>query len=150
MSTRTDKASPGHDAGSYNIGSAARASGVTPKMIRHYEALGLIPKAARTARDYRVYDERDLHSLRFIKRARQLGFSIPEIKSLLGLWRNQRRASAEVKRLALQHVNELDEKIAVMQAMRNTLTHLVHHCRGDTRPDCPILEDLEGRARTKE
>jgi len=141
---RTRQRRPQSNAASYTIGLAADLSGVTPKMIRHYESLGLIPRATRTASDYRVYSTNDLHSLRFIKRARQLGFSIAEIKTLVGLWRNQRRSSAEVKRLALKHVSELDEKIAALQSMRTTLTQLVHHCHGDDRPDCPILEDLVG------
>src|SRR5258705_9439601 len=97
--------------GYYSIGRAAEISGVTPKMIRHYESLELIPKAARTLGDYRVYTAADLHALRFIRRARRLGFSMHEIADLLGLWRNQRRASKEVKRLALKHVAELDSKI---------------------------------------
>jgi Cu(I)-responsive transcriptional regulator len=113
-------------------------------MIRHYESLGLIPKANRTEGDYRVYADRELHSLRFIKRARRLGFSMQEIEGLLALWRNQRRASAEVKRLALQHVSELDRKIQELQSMRATLANLAAHCHGDARPECPILDDLSG------
>jgi Cu(I)-responsive transcriptional regulator len=128
--------------GYYTIGDAAEFTGITPKMIRHYESLGLTPRATRTAGDYRVYSESDLHSLRFIKRARRLGFSMKEIQTLLGLWRNQRRASAEVKRLALKHVAELDHKIRELEAMRATLAELAHHCHGDSRPDCPILQDL--------
>lgn len=128
--------------GHYMIGQAADLTGVTPKMIRHYESLGLIPRARRTAGDYRVYSEKDLHSLRFIKRARGLGFSVKEIQALLGLWRNQRRASAEVKRLALEHIAELDAKIEEMKSMRATLANLADHCHGDSRPDCPILDDL--------
>lgn len=128
--------------GYYTIGSAAVATGVTPKMIRHYESLQLIPRAARTSGDYRVYSENDLHTLRFIKRARGLGFSIKEIEGLLGLWRNQRRASAEVKRLALKHIADLDEKIEELKAMRGTLADLATHCHGDSRPECPILQDL--------
>lgn len=128
--------------GYYTIGQAAEATGVTPKMIRHYESLQLIPRAARTAGDYRVYAENDLHTLRFIKRARSLGFSMKEIEGLLGLWRNQRRASAEVKRLALKHIAELDEKIEELKAMRGTLADLATHCHGDSRPECPILQDL--------
>ena len=128
--------------GFYTIGKAARATSVTPKMIRHYEALNLIPRAARTAGDYRVYSENDLHTLRFIKRARALGFSMKEIDGLLGLWRNQRRASAEVKRLATKHIAELDERIREMKAMRATLAELASRCHGDARPECPILQDL--------
>lgn len=128
--------------GLYSIGRAAEISGVTPKMIRHYESLGLIPKAARTLGDYRVYTAAEVHTLRFVRRARVLGFSMEEIGGLLSLWRNQRRASAEVKRLALQHIAELDSKIEELQSMRATLAELAAHCHGDQRPECPILEDL--------
>ena len=127
----------------YRIGQAAELSGVTAKMIRHYEALGLIPKAARSGSDYRVYSTHDLHALRFVRRARDLGFSMRETAALLGLWRNKRRASAEVKRLGKKHVQELDRKIAELKAMRATLQHLVERCHGDERPECPILDDLE-------
>ena len=127
-----------------NIGEAAKASAVSAKMIRHYEEIGLLPKAGRTASGYRTYRDNDVHVLRFIRRSRDLGFSLPEIKALLGLWGNRRRASADVKRLALAHVNGLDRKIAELQAMRNTLVKLSHSCHGDARPDCPILEDLAG------
>jgi MerR family transcriptional regulator, copper efflux regulator len=129
--------------GYYTIGEAAEFTGVTSKMIRHYESLGLTPRATRTVGDYRVYSESDLHSLRFIKRARVLGFSMEEIKTLLGLWRNQRRSSADVKRLALRHVADLDQRIEALQAMRATLADLIAHCHGDARPDCPILGDFE-------
>lgn len=128
--------------GYYSIGRAAEISGVTPKMIRHYEALELIPKASRTMGDYRVYTATDLHALRFIRRARGLGFSMDEIAGLLSLWRNQRRASKEVKRLALKHIAELDNKIEELQSMRGALAELAAHCHGDARPDCPILDDL--------
>ena len=127
-----------------NIGEAAKASGVSAKMIRHYEENGFIPKAARTTSGYRTYGEPDVHVLRFIRRARDLGFSLAEIKALLGLWGNRRRASADVKRLALRHVAALDARIAEMQAMRRTLVDLANHCHGDHRPDCPILDDLAG------
>lgn len=136
--------------GYYTIGQAAKATAVTPKMIRHYESLELIPRAARTTGDYRVYSENDLHTLRFIKRARGLGFSMKEIDGLLGLWRNQRRASAEVKRLALRHIAELDEKIEELKAMRGTLAELTAHCHGDSRPECPILQDLAAAPRLSE
>jgi MerR family copper efflux transcriptional regulator len=139
---QTRELSTARKQGYYTIGHAADFTGVTPKMIRHYESLGLIPRANRTAGDYRVYSESDLHSLRFIKRARGLGFSMKEIQGLLGLWRNQRRASAEVKRLALKHVAELDEKIGELKSMRATLANLAAHCNGDARPECPILEDF--------
>lgn len=128
--------------GYYTIGDAAEFTGITPKMIRHYESLGLTPRATRTAGDYRVYSEADLHTLKFIKRARGLGFSMNEIQTLVGLWRNQRRRSAEVKRLALEHVGELDRKIGELRAMRDTLADLARHCHGDERPECPILQDF--------
>lgn len=126
----------------YRIGEAAQLSGITAKMVRHYESLRLIPKPSRTAGDYRLYSDSDVHALRFIKRARDLGFSIKEITMLLGLWRNQRRTSGEVKRLAMKHVAELDEKIAQLKGMRATLADLASHCHGDHRPGCPILDDL--------
>jgi MerR family copper efflux transcriptional regulator len=128
--------------GLYSIGRASELSGVTSKMIRHYESLGLIPKAARTLGDYRVYTGGEVHTLRFIRRARGLGFSIAEIGNLVSLWRSQRRASAEVKRLALAHVAELDSKIEELQSMRAALAELASHCHGDDRPECPILDDL--------
>ena len=127
-----------------NIGDASKASGVSAKMIRHYEENGLVPKARRTMSGYRMYREEDVHTLRFVRRARDLGFSLPEIKALLGLWTNRRRASADVKRLAMKHVDDLDRRIGEMQAMRRTLADLAKHCHGDGRPDCPILEDLAG------
>ena len=125
-----------------NIGEAANSSGVSAKMIRHYEEQGFIPKARRTAAGYRVYTEADVHRLRFIRRARDVGFSLLEIKALLGLWGNRRRASADVKRMALKHVEALDAKIGELQAMRKTLTELARHCHGDDRPECPILDGL--------
>lgn len=128
------------------ISRASEASGVSAKMIRHYEDIGLVPKAGRTMAGYRLYRESDVHSLRFIRRARDLGFSIKEIGALLGLWSNRRRASAEVKRLAVKHIADLDAKIVEMQAMRDTLKTLARHCHGDSRPDCPILDDLAGVA----
>jgi MerR family copper efflux transcriptional regulator len=124
------------------IGEAAKASGVSAKMIRHYESIGLLPKAQRTGAGYRLYDETEVHALRFIHRARSLGFSLENIRQLLALWRDRRRSSATVKKLALAHVSELEAKIAEMQSMAQTLKHLAHHCHGDERPDCPILEDL--------
>jgi MerR family copper efflux transcriptional regulator len=129
-----------------NIGEASRQSGITAKMIRHYEALELIRPAARTPAGYRVYDEMDLHRLRFIRRARDLGFSISEIQRLLGLWQNRRRASGDVRRIANTHIAELDRKIRQLQSMRATLETLVQSCHGDERPDCPILEDLAASA----
>jgi Cu(I)-responsive transcriptional regulator len=125
-----------------NIGGAAGVSGVTAKMIRHYEGIGLIPRPARTAAGYRLYGEADLHRLRFVKRARDLGFSMKEISGLLALWRDRRRKSAEVKKLALRHVADLERRIAELEAMRRALADLAGHCHGDDRPHCPILEDL--------
>jgi len=127
-----------------NIGQAAAASGVSAKMIRHYEEIGLVPKAGRTGAGYRLYREADVHRLRFVRRARDLGFSMKEIEALLGLWNDRRRASSEVKLLAMKHIADLDQKIAELQAMRRTLAELSRHCHGDHRPDCPILEDLAG------
>ena len=125
-----------------NIGAAAAASGVHAKMIRHYEAIGLLRPAERRANDYRDYGERDLHELRFIKRARRLGFSIAEIGELLALWRDRGRPSREVKRIAEAHIGDLQSRVTEMQAMANTLRELVAACHGDDRPDCPILDDL--------
>ena len=125
-----------------SIGEAARLSGVSARMVRHYEGLGLLPPVARTESGYRQYGDADIHTLRFIKRSRDLGFSMEEIAELVGLWHNRRRASASVKRIAEKHLGELEQRIADMQSMRNTLAHLVHCCQGDARPDCPILDDL--------
>jgi MerR family transcriptional regulator, copper efflux regulator len=127
------------------IGEAARQSGVSARMVRHYEGLGLLPSVGRTDSGYRQYTEADVHSLRFIKRARDLGFSMAEIAELAGLWHNRRRASASVKTIAQKHLADLDQRIAAMQAMRKTVAHLVHCCHGDHRPDCPILDDLAGK-----
>ena len=127
-----------------NIGEASEASGVSAKMIRHYEDIGLIPKARRTASGYRVYRDADVHTLRFVKRARDLGFTMKEIERLLGLWKDRRRASADVKRVAMSHIAELDSRIAQLQEMRRTLDHLARACHGDHRPRCPILDDLAG------
>ena len=125
-----------------NIGEAAKASGVSAKMIRHYEAVGLMPAAARTDSGYRRYGDADVHTLRFIRRARDLGFSIAEISALVGLWRNRERPSRQVRSLALAHVEALDRKARDLLAMKASLEHLVHCCRGDERPDCPILDSL--------
>ncbi|MES2959246.1 MAG: Cu(I)-responsive transcriptional regulator [Pseudomonadota bacterium] len=127
-----------------NIGQASQRSGVSAKMIRHYESLGLVPGVARSAAGYRQVDEATVHTLRFIRRARELGFATPEIAALLQLWRNKRRSSAEVKRIALKQVSDLDQRIAALQSMQRTLHHLVHGCQGDQRPECPILDDLAG------
>jgi Cu(I)-responsive transcriptional regulator len=129
------------------IGAAARLSGVSAKMVRHYESLGLLPAVHRTDSGYRLYSEAEVHTLRFIKRARDLGFSMEEIGELVGLWQNRRRASASVRRIAQKHADDLAERIAAMQEMRKTLGHLIHCCHGDERPDCPILEDLAGSRR---
>lgn len=126
-----------------NIGQAAKASGVNAKLIRYYEGIGLIPEAARTASGYRVYTPHEVNILRFVKRARTLGFSLEHIQHLVGLWQDKGRESAEVKRIALEHVAELEAKIAEMQAMSDTLQELANACHGDHRPDCPILRDLE-------
>jgi Cu(I)-responsive transcriptional regulator len=125
-----------------NIGQAAHASGVSAKMIRHYESLGLLPEIARTESGYRQYDDAAVHTLRFIRRSRDLGFGIEEIRTLLQLWRNRQRASSEVKRVALEHAADLQRRIEEMQAMKRTLEQLATHCHGDDRPDCPILDDL--------
>lgn len=126
-----------------NIGQAAKASGVSAKMIRYYEGIGLVPPAGRTASGYRSYGDQDVHMLRFIRRARDLGFSVEGIAELLGLWRDRDRHSADVKRLAVEHAARLREKIAGLQAMVGTLETLADRCAGDDRPDCPILRDLE-------
>ena len=128
--------------GLLNIGRAAEVSGVSAKMIRHYESIGLLPAAGRTVAGYRIYRERDIHTLRFIRRARDLGFSMKEIGGLLNLWQNRRRASADVKKLATKQLQLLDERIQELQSMRKTLVNLVSHCHSDERPECPILEDL--------
>jgi MerR family transcriptional regulator, copper efflux regulator len=125
-----------------NIGQASTKSGVSQRMIRHYEAIGLIPKAARRDSGYRDYDERDVHTLRFIRRARDLGFPIEEIRQLLALWHDRSRASADVKALASARADELRRKELEIQAMRRSLEQLARTCHGDDRPDCPILEDL--------
>jgi Cu(I)-responsive transcriptional regulator len=126
----------------HNIGDAAKASGVSAKMIRHYEAIGLIDAARRTDAGYRQYSERDVQVLQFIHRSRELGFSLEQIRTLLALWQDKQRASKDVRAMAKQHIAELDEKIASMQAMRRTLEQLATRCHGDHRPDCPILDDL--------
>lgn len=125
-----------------SIGAAAKASGVSAKMIRHYEEIGLLPRAQRSNGNYRLYGPQEVHNLRFIHRARSLGFPLETIRELLALWRNRQRSSAQVKKLALAHVESLEAKIAEMQEMAVTLRHLAQHCHGDHRPDCPILERL--------
>lgn len=126
-----------------NIGEAAKASGVTAKMIRYYEETGLIPAAERTASGYRAYSTKDVHRLQFIRRARDLGFSVSEINELLALWHDHSRHSSDVKRLAQAHIDVLQEKITSLQQMAGTLQTLVNCCAGDDRPDCPILVALE-------
>lgn len=125
-----------------NIGQAATRSGVSAKMIRYYESIGLITPPARTAAQYRVYADDDVHTLHFVRRSRDLGFSLEETRELLALWRDKSRASADVKSLAMAHVRELEEKAAELKAMADTLRHLATHCHGDHRPDCPILADF--------
>ena len=127
-----------------NIGEASRQSGVSAKMLRHYESLGLLGKVNRTDSGYRLYSAADVHTLRFIKRCRDLGFSMAEISELVGLWQNKHRASAHVKQIAQKHMEELSERIASMQAMQRTLSTLLGCCHGDALPDCPILDDLAG------
>ena len=126
-----------------NIGEAAKASGVSAKMIRHYESVGLFPEATRTESGYRQYTDKEIGTLRFIRQSRDLGFSIEQIRELLGLWQNRKRSSRQVRALAQAHIEELDAKLKELQAMKATLEHLVHCCHGDDRPDCPIIESLE-------
>ncbi|QTP59976.1 Cu(I)-responsive transcriptional regulator [Billgrantia antri] len=125
-----------------NIGQAAKASGISEKMIRYYESIGLIGPVSRTEAGYRVFREKEVHALRFISRARDLGFSVEQMGNLLALWQDRHRASADVKAVAQAHIEELDGKIKKLQGMRRTLEHLVKHCHGDERPECPILGDL--------
>lgn len=129
-----------------NIGEASSRSGVSAKMIRYYESIGLIAPATRTAAQYRVYADDDVHTLRFVRRARDLGFSLEETRELLALWRDRSRASADVKKLAMAHIRDLEAKAAELQAMADTLRDLAAHCHGDDRPDCPILKDFAAAA----
>jgi MerR family copper efflux transcriptional regulator len=128
------------------IGEASKATGVSAKMIRHYEAIGLIPEADRRDSNYRDYGAGDVHRLGFIRRARDLGFSIEQIRDLLRLWADTRRSSKDVKAMTLSHIKALDQKIALLAEMRSTLAHLAHCCDGDNRPDCPIIDSLAGAA----
>jgi len=130
------------DAPRLNIGDAARASGVTAKMIRHYESIGLVKEPRRTESGYRLYSEQDVRVLQFIHRGRALGFSLDQIRDLLALWEDKHRASADVRAMAQAHIAELNRKIAEMEAMRRTLESLAASCHGDARSDCPILDDL--------
>ena len=127
-----------------NIGQAARRSGVPAKTIRYYETIGLIDRAERSDGNYRVYGSSDVETLRFIQRARSLGFSVSEVAELLALWRDRSRSSARVKALAQRHLTDMDRKIAELRSMRATLERLVERCHGDQRPECPILDDLAG------
>jgi Cu(I)-responsive transcriptional regulator len=131
-----------------NIGEAAAASGVSAKMIRYYEETGLIPPAGRTASGYRTYGPKEVQILRFVRRARDLGFPMEKVADLLALWRDRSRASADVKHLAEAQVQSLETRIREMQEMKATLEHLVHSCAGDDRPNCPILDDLGGAGAT--
>ena len=135
------------DRGLLDIGRASKESGVSVKMIRHYEAIGLLKNVARTDANYRVYADKDVHTLRFVKRARTLGFAMNDIRELLALWQNKSRPSASVKKIAGGHMQDLKRRILEMQSMVATLEHLTHNCHGDSRPDCPILEDLAGSGR---
>ena len=126
-----------------NIGQAARHSGLSAKMIRYYESIGLLKAANRSDSGYRLYSDDDLHTLAFIKRSRDLGFSLEEVGKLLTLWQDRQRASGDVKALARQHIEQLNQKIRELTGLRDTLQELVESCQGDHRPDCPILKDLE-------
>jgi MerR family transcriptional regulator, copper efflux regulator len=125
-----------------NIGEAANISGINAKMIRHYESIGLLSKAKRSDSGYRVYDHSDVQILRFVKHARELGFPMKEIKKLLSLWKNRKRASSDVKQLAIAHMENLDKKIGELKSMKNALEHLVRHCHGNEFPNCPILDGI--------
>lgn len=127
-----------------NIGMAARRTGLPAKTIRYYEEIGLIPQARRTEAGYRAYSEADVGTLRFVQKARSLGFSVKDVGALLAMWQDRGRASADVKALALAHADEIDRKIAELEAMRQTVLHLAERCHGDDRPECPILDDLAG------
>jgi MerR family copper efflux transcriptional regulator len=126
-----------------NIGQAAKQTGLSAKMIRYYESIDLLPAAGRTDSGYRQYGSQDLHRLAFIKRSRDLGFSLAEVSQLLALWQDRERASADVKALAAGHISELERKISELSGLRDTLQELISNCQGDDRPDCPILKDLE-------
>ncbi|WP_282876749.1 Cu(I)-responsive transcriptional regulator [Pseudomonas peli] len=126
-----------------NIGQAAKKTGLSAKMIRYYESIDLLPEAGRTDSGYRQYSQQDLHRLAFIKRSRDLGFSLAEVSQLLALWQDRQRASADVKALAAAHITELERKISELSGLRDTLKELMDNCQGNDRPDCPILKDLE-------
>lgn len=128
-----------------NIGEASKLAQVNSKMIRRYESLGIIPRAGRSLSGYRQYSENDVHVLRFVKRARELGFTMKDIKQLLGLWRNKNRPSSQVKNIASKHITGLEKKLDEIQNILSTLNHLIKNCHGDHRPDCPIIDELRGR-----
>ncbi|HYX38007.1 MAG TPA: Cu(I)-responsive transcriptional regulator [Oligoflexus sp.] len=128
-----------------NIGEAAKAAGVNAKFIRHYESRGIIPKVSRTESGYRIYSENDVHILTFVKHARSLGFSLPEIKKLVSLWRNKTRKSEDVKTITTHHIEALNAKIRELETIRAALEDLATHCHGDDRPDCPILENFANK-----
>lgn len=130
-----------------NIGTVAKRSGISAKTIRYYESIGLIENAARAENGYRDYDHSDVETLRFVKRARALGFSVEDVGSLLNLWRDKSRASGDVKAVALKHIEDVEGRIRELESIRDTLKHLTHCCHGDNRPDCPILEGLAGLER---
>ncbi|OLP46878.1 Cu(I)-responsive transcriptional regulator [Rhizobium oryziradicis] len=129
-----------------NIGEAAAASGVSAKMIRYYEEIGLVMPERRTSSNYRVYGDNEVHRLRFVRRARTLGFSLEETERLLGLWSDTSRKNDDVRAVALDHLKELEEKMEAMRAMADTLKNLVDHCQTGNRPECPILDNLSGTA----
>jgi Cu(I)-responsive transcriptional regulator len=133
-----------------HVSEAAARSGVSAKMVRHYESLGLLTHVARTDSGYRLYNEADVHTLRFVRRCRELGFSMADVASLVNLWHDQGRASASVRQIARNHLTELSRRIDAMQAMQRSLEHLIGCCHGDTRPDCPILDDLAGMSTTRQ
>ncbi len=128
-----------------NIGTVAEATGLPAKTIRYYESIGLVAPAERSTGNYRLYGERDVMTLRFIERARRLGFSLKEVKELLALWHDRERASADVRRLAKSQMRRIDQRLAELGEMRRTLQHLIERCHGDHRPDCPILDELAHR-----
>jgi len=129
----------------FNIGSVAEATGLPAKTIRYYESIGLVEPPRRTNGNYRLYGERDVATLRFIERARRLGFSLKEVEELLTLWRDRQRASADVRRLAEVQIRRIDARLSELEDMRRSLQHLMDRCHGDERPDCPILEELAGQ-----
>lgn len=132
----------GSEGTTMNIGQAATETGISAKMIRYYESIGLLEPASRTMAGYRQYGEKEIHTLRFIRRARDLGFSVRQMQELLALWRDRDRASADVKRIAMGHIDALERKATELRQMADTLRHLARHCKGDKRPDCPIIEEL--------